>query len=92
MSNHFEDYHRQLNVRVQTNPDLWIWINEVRSSEESVMFGYEQEQVQKCRTRSQKIKNIRDDENVKIAKARYIEDQDFDVYRNVLRAISHRYI
>ena len=50
--NHLEGYHRQLNARVRTNPDLWTWINEVRSSEESVMCRYEQEQVQKRTTRS----------------------------------------
>ncbi|CAF4475878.1 unnamed protein product [Didymodactylos carnosus] len=33
-NNHLEGYHRQLNARVRTNPDLWTWINEVRSSEE----------------------------------------------------------
>ena len=32
-NNHLEVYHRQLNVRARTNPDLWIWINEIRSYE-----------------------------------------------------------
>ncbi len=45
-NNHLEGYHRQLNARVRTNPDLWTWINEVKSSEESVMCRYEQEQAQ----------------------------------------------
>ncbi|CAF4462529.1 unnamed protein product, partial [Didymodactylos carnosus] len=35
-NNHLEGYHRQLNTRVRTTPDLWTWINEVRSSEEYV--------------------------------------------------------
>ena len=38
------------------------------------------------------LKNIHDDEKFKIAKTRYIQDQDFDAYENVLRAISHWYI
>ena len=59
-NNYLEGYHRQLNASVRTNPDLWTWINEVRSSEESAMCRYEQEQVQKRTTRSRKIKNIRD--------------------------------
>ncbi len=29
-NNHLEGYHRQLNVRVRTNPDIWTWINETR--------------------------------------------------------------
>ena len=82
-NNHLEDYHRQLNARVRMNPDLWTWINEVRSSEESVMCRYEQKQVQKRTTRSRKIKNIRDDEKLKIAKTKYIQDQDFNAYQKV---------
>ena len=91
-NNHLEGYHRQINARVRTNPDLWTWINEVRSSEKSGMCRYEQEQVQKRTTRSRKIKNIRDDEKLKIAKTKYIQDQDFNAYQKVLRTISHRYI
>ena len=68
------------------------FVNEVRSSEESVMCRYEQEQVQKRITRSRKIKNIRDDEKLKIAKTKYIQDQDFNTYQKVFRAISHWYI
>ena len=56
------------------------------------MCRYEQEQVQDRTTRSRKIKNIRDDEKLKIAKTKYIQDQDFNAYQKVLRAISHRYI
>ena len=91
-NNHLESYHRQLNVRVQMNPDLWTWINEVHSSEESVVCRYEQEQVIKRTTRSRKIKNIHDDEKLKIAKIKYSQAQDFNAYQKVLRAISHRYI
>ena len=40
-NNHLERYHRQLNARVRTNPDLWAWINEIRSSEESVICRIE---------------------------------------------------
>ncbi|CAF4706592.1 unnamed protein product, partial [Rotaria sp. Silwood2] len=36
-NNHLEGYHEQLNARVRTNPNLWTWINEARSSEESIM-------------------------------------------------------
>ena len=36
-NNHLEGHHRQLNATVRTNPDLWTWINEAKSSEESVM-------------------------------------------------------
>ena len=68
------------------------FVNEVRSSEESAMCRYEQEQVQKRTTRSRKIKNIRDDEKLKIAKTKYIQDKGFNAYQKVLRAISHRYI
>ncbi|CAF1503828.1 unnamed protein product [Didymodactylos carnosus] len=60
-NNHVEGYHRQLNARVRTNLDLWTWTDGVRSSEESVMYRYEQEQAQKRTTRPRKIKNIRDD-------------------------------
>ena len=91
-NNHLEGCHRQLNASVRTNPDLWTWINEVRSSEESVMCRYEQEQVQKRTTRSRKIKKIRDDEKLKIAKTKYIQDQNFNAYQKVLRAISRQYI
>ncbi|CAF1585882.1 unnamed protein product [Didymodactylos carnosus] len=68
------------------------WINEVRSSEESVMCRHEQEQVQKRITRPRKMKNICDDVKLKLAKTKYIEDEDFDRYQKVLRALSHRYI
>ncbi|CAF0929766.1 unnamed protein product [Didymodactylos carnosus] len=90
-NNHLEGYHRQLNACVRTNPDLWTWINEVRSSKESVMSLYEQEQAQKRTTRPRKIKNIHDDEKFKLAKTKYIEDKDFDSYQKVLRALSHWY-
>ena len=56
------------------------------------MCLYEQEQVQKPTTRSQKIKAIRNNEKLRIPKTRYIQDQDFDTYQKVLRAIPHRYI
>ncbi|CAF1310902.1 unnamed protein product [Didymodactylos carnosus] len=91
-NNHLEGYHRQLNARVRTNPDLWTWINEVRSSKESVMCRYEQEQAQKRTTRPRKTKNIRDGVKLKLAKTKDIEDKDFDSYQKVLRALSHRYI
>ena len=47
-------------------------------------------EIQKRRTRSRKRKNVHDDEKSKIPKIRYISDQDFDAYQNVLRVISHR--
>ena len=56
------------------------------------MCGYEQEQVQKRTTRSQKLKNIRNDEKLKIVKTRYVQVLDFDAYQNIFRAISHRYL
>ena len=43
INNHLASYHRQLNVYVQTNTDLWTWINEIRSSEESVIYRDGQE-------------------------------------------------
>ena len=46
----------------------------------------------KVRKKIAKNKNLRDDEKVKIAKTRYIQDQNFDAYQKVLRAISHRYL
>ena len=91
-NNHLEDYHRQLNARVQTNPDLWTWINEIKSSEESVMCRYEQEQAQRTTTRPRKGKYIQDDIKLMSAKKSYIYDNDFDAYQKVLRSISHRYI
>ena len=91
-NNHLEDYHRQLNARVQTNPDLWTWINEIKSSEESVMCRYEQEQAQRTITRPRKGKYIQDDIKLMSAKKSYIHDNDFDAYQKVLRSISHRYI
>ncbi|CAF1154928.1 unnamed protein product [Rotaria sordida] len=91
-NNHLEGYHRQLNARVRTNPDLWTWINEIRSSEESVMCRVEQEQAQKRSTRSRKARYARDDEKLKLAKTKYMQDKDFDAYQKVLRALSHRYI
>ena len=56
------------------------------------MCRYEQEQVQKSTTRSQKIKNIRDDEKHKIVKSRYVQVQAFHAYQKVLKPISHRYL
>ena len=91
-NNYLEGYHRQLNARVRTNPDLWTWINEIRSSEESVICRIEQEQAQKRSTRSRKARYARDDEKLKVAKAKYMQDKDFDAYQKVLRALSHRYI
>ncbi|CAF2885444.1 unnamed protein product [Rotaria sp. Silwood2] len=91
-NNHLEGWHRQLNSRVRTHPDLWAWYNEIKSSEESVMIRHEQEQAQKRTTRPRKAKNIRDDEKLKSAKTKYIQDQDFNAYQKVLRSISHRYI
>ena len=73
----------QLNARVRTNPDLWTWINEIRSSEESVICRIEQEQVQKRSTRSRKARYARDDEKLKLAKAKYMQDKDFDAYQKV---------
>ncbi|CAF3341244.1 unnamed protein product [Rotaria socialis] len=91
-NNHVEGWHRQLNARVRTHPDLWTWYNEAKSSEESAMIRHEQEQAQKRTTRPRKAKNIRDDEKLKLGKNKYILDQDFDAYQKVLRSISHRYI
>ncbi|CAF1545159.1 unnamed protein product [Rotaria sordida] len=91
-NNHLEGYHRQLNARVRTHPDLWTWINEVKSSEESVMCRYEQEQAQKRTTRPRKRKYIQDDNKLMLAKKKYIQDEDFDAYQKTLRTVSHRYI
>jgi hypothetical protein len=91
-NNHLEGYHRQLNARVRTNPDLWTWINEVKSSEESIMCRYEQEQAQKRSTRPRKGKYIQDDNKLMSAKKKYLQNKDFCAYQKVLRSISHRYI
>ncbi|CAF1129795.1 unnamed protein product [Rotaria magnacalcarata] len=66
--------------------------NEVKSSEESIMCRYEQEQAQQRTTRPRKGKYIQDDMKLMLAKKKYIQDEDFDSYQKVLRAISHRYI
>ncbi|CAF2201451.1 unnamed protein product [Rotaria magnacalcarata] len=70
-NNHVEGWHRQLNARVRTHPDLWAWYNEAKSSEESVMIRHEQEQAQKRTTRPRKAKNIRDDEKLKLTIFRF---------------------
>ena len=70
-NNHLEGYHRQLNARVRINPDLWTWINEAKSSEESVMCCYEQEQAQKRTTRPRKGRYIQDDNKLMLAKKIY---------------------
>ncbi len=36
-----------------------------------------------------KVKNVRDDEKLKLAKRKYIQDQDFNSYQKVVRSISH---
>ena len=76
-NNHLEDYHRQLNARVRTNSDLLTWINEVKSSEESVMYRYGQKQVQKRTIRRRKAKYIQDDNKLMLAKRKHIQDEDF---------------
>ncbi|CAF4475491.1 unnamed protein product, partial [Rotaria sp. Silwood2] len=76
-----EGFHRQLNAKVRTHPDLWTWINEVKSSEESVMCRYEQEQAQRRTTRPRKGKYIRDDNKRILAKKIYIQDKDFHAYQ-----------
>ena len=43
-------------------------------------------------TKPRKPINIRDDEKLKSAKMKYIQDQDFNACQKVLRSISHRYI
>ena len=91
-NNHPEDWHQQLNARVRTHTDLWTSYNEIKSSEESVMVGHEQEQAQKCATKPRKSINILDDEKLKSAKIRYMQDQDFNAYQKVLQSISHRSI
>jgi hypothetical protein len=91
-NNHLEGYHRQLNARVRTNSDLWTWINEIKSSEESVMCRYEQEQAQRRTTRPRRRKYIKDDLKLMCAKKRYSENHDYDSYQKILRTISHRYI
>ncbi|CAF4465177.1 unnamed protein product, partial [Didymodactylos carnosus] len=67
-NNHLEGFHRQLNARVRTHPDLWTWINEVKSTEEAVMCRYEQEQAQKRTTRPRKGRYIHDDTKLILAK------------------------
>ncbi|CAF4835054.1 unnamed protein product, partial [Rotaria sp. Silwood1] len=91
-NNHLEGYHRQLNARVRTHPDLWTWFNEVKSSGESVICRYELEQAQKRTTRPRKAKYTQDDNKLMLAKTKYIQDEDFDAYQKTLRAVSHRYI
>ena len=70
-NNHLEGFHRQLNAKVRTHPDLWTWINEVKSLEESVMCRYEQEQAQRRTTRPRKGRYIRDDNKLLLAKKKY---------------------
>ncbi|UJR23426.1 hypothetical protein I4U23_026431 [Adineta vaga] len=89
---HLEGYHRQLDARVRTNPDLWTWINEAKSLEESIMCRYEQEQAQKRTTRPRKGKYIQDDNKLMMGKKKYIQDSDFVFYQKFLRSVSHRYI
>ena len=80
LNNHLEGFRRQLNAKVRTHPDLLTWINEVRSSQESVMCRYEQEQAQRRTTRPRKGRYIRDDNKLILAKKIYIQDKDFHAY------------
>ncbi|CAF3864671.1 unnamed protein product [Rotaria sordida] len=91
-NNHLEGYHRQLNPRVRTEPDLLAWINEARSSGKSVMYRYEQEQAQKRTTRRRKGRLIQDDNKLMYAEKKYVQDKDFGAYQKTLRSISHHYI
>ena len=91
-NNHSEEYQRQLDARLRTKSDLWTWINEIGSSEESLMCCVEQKQARKCWTRPRKARCVRDDEELMSAKAKYLQDKDFDGDPKVLRALSHRYI
>ena len=81
-----------INAKGRRNPDLWTWINEVKSSEESIMCRYEQEQAQRRTTRSRKGRYIRDDNKLILAKKIYIQDKYFHAYQKVLRSITHRCI
>ena len=74
MNDDLEGYHRQLNASVPTNPDLWTYINEIRSSEESVLCRIEQEKGQKRSTRSRKARYAHNDGKLKLAKAKYMQD------------------
>jgi hypothetical protein len=56
------------------------------------MCRYEQEQAQKRSTQPRKNRYIQDDGKLILAKEKYLQDQDFDHYQRVLRAVSHRYI
>ena len=56
------------------------------------MTRHEQEQTQKCTTKPRKRINILDDEKLKPAEIKYIQNQDFNAYQKVLRSISHRCI
>ena len=56
------------------------------------MICHEQEQAQKCTKKPRKPINMRDDEKLKSAKIKYIQDQDFNAYQKVLRSSSHHYI
>ena len=66
-NNHLEGFHRQLNAKVRTHLDLWMWINEVKPSEESVMCRNEQEQAQRRTARARKGRHIRDDNKLILA-------------------------
>ena len=91
MTNYLEGYHRQLNAcdeRIQIfKRRLMKYI-----LRKSVMCRVAQEQTQKCATRSKETRYARDDEKLKVAKAKYMQYMGFDTCQKVLHALFHRYI
>ena len=65
---HLEGFHRQVNARVRAHPDLWTWINKVKSLKESVLYRYEQEQAHRCTARPRKGRYIRNDNKLILSK------------------------
>ena len=51
-----------------------------------------QEQAEQCTIRRRKTVNIPDDAKLKVAKLKYLQDQDFGSYAQVLCSICHRHI
>ncbi|CAF4319009.1 unnamed protein product [Didymodactylos carnosus] len=86
-------YHAQLNSQCETHPNLWVWINYIKGSEESVMVRYEREQRQQRSTCPRKARSIHNDTILIAAKQKYIcGHTDLEDLQKLLRALSHRYI
>ncbi|CAF1307255.1 unnamed protein product [Didymodactylos carnosus] len=86
-------YHAQLNSQCETIPNLWVWINYIKASEESVMVRYEQEQRQQRSTCPRKARSRHNGAILIAAKQNYICGHiDLEDLQKLLRALSHRYI